>query len=131
MTEPNVFEYFNETVSTEQDRRRYAQNSLIVDTAITINAALESREISQKDLALRLNRTEGFISQILSGGANLTLRTLADVAYGLDCIVQITIQPSALAGSGVFSKPQTLWSPVAIAQEPPKAAADTQLALAA
>lgn len=130
MNEPNVFEYFDAHVSGDEDRRRYAQNSLIVDTAIAINAALESREWSQKDLATRLGRTEGFVSQILSGGANLTLRTLADVAYGLDCVVNVTLQPSALVGSSMLTRTQTVWTPVTLEDAPPKAA-DTQLALAA
>ena len=41
MTEPNISDYFDSDSSTESQRRRYAQNSLIVDTAVAINKALE------------------------------------------------------------------------------------------
>jgi ribosome-binding protein aMBF1 (putative translation factor) len=91
MTDQNVSDYFKANVSTHAQKRRYAQNSLIVDTAIAINKALEAFGVTQKDLAARLQKSEGVVSQVLSGGTNLTLRTLADFAYSLECSVEIIL----------------------------------------
>lgn len=129
MTEPSISDYFDEGASTEDERRRYAQNSLIIDTAVAINRALEVAEISQRELATRLGKSEGFVSQVLSGGGNLTLRTLADFAYGIDCIVQVVLQPKALAAASLGTKCQTSWISTAIEDVP--RTVNTQLALAA
>src|SRR5438876_630602 len=128
MTDQNVSDYFKSNVSTAAERRRYAQNSLILDTAIAINQALEALGLSQKEVAKRLQKTEGFVSQVLSGGANLTLRTLADFAYSLDCEVEIGLQPKDLALSAILSKTKTSWTAIDIEEE--AKAADIQLALA-
>jgi ribosome-binding protein aMBF1 (putative translation factor) len=130
MTEPNLAEYFANGQATEAQRRRYAQNSLIVDTAIAVNRAIEIAEMSQKDLAQRLGRTEGFISQVLNGGANLTLRTLADVAYGLDCVIDIALKPASVASMILASKGRTTWNPVRI-KTTKETAANCQHSLAA
>lgn len=121
-------EHLAEHLSDEGRRRRYAQNSLIVDVAIELNKALEASGRTQKELAARLGRTEGFISQVLSGGGNLTLRTLGDFAWGLDCALEVTLQP--IAGLRLGSRLAETWKSPQL--EPTSVAiTHTQLALAA
>lgn len=64
-------------------RRTYEQELLFGEATETVGALLKSLEIPQKELAKRLGVSEGRISQILSGGENLTLRTLADLGWAL------------------------------------------------
>ena len=45
--------------------------------------ALEDGGVTRGELARRLGRTPGFVSQLLGGGRNLTLRTIADIAAAL------------------------------------------------
>jgi transcriptional regulator with XRE-family HTH domain len=61
-------------------RRLLREEELIVETTELLAGLLVSDGISRTELAARLGRTKGFVSQILSGGRNLTLRTLASVA---------------------------------------------------
>lgn len=68
---------------TPERARTYAQESLIVDVAEEIWAALEEEQITKADLAARLGKSKAFITQILNGSRNMTLRTLADVATAL------------------------------------------------
>jgi transcriptional regulator with XRE-family HTH domain len=73
--------------SKEKDRdyrRLLAQEELILDATETIITLLEERGVSRADLAKRLGKSKGFVSQILSGERNMTLRTLADVGFALD-----------------------------------------------
>lgn len=44
---------------------------------------LESSEMSQRELAIRLEVSEARISQLLSGGENVTLETVADLGWAL------------------------------------------------
>ena len=131
MTDMNVTGYFNSKVVTDPQKRRYAQNSLIVDTAVAIDKALEIAGLSQKDLAQRLGKTEGYVSQVLSGGANLTLRTLADFAYGLNCSVDIGLSPVSVVSITFPSQDGVSWTQVRAEPAEPVIAAGQELPLAA
>ena len=56
----------------------------------TICELLENEKISRKELADRLGKSKGFISQLLNGGRNLTLRTVADILHVLGYKVSLT-----------------------------------------
>lgn len=49
---------------------------------------LKNNNISQKELARRLGRTEAYVSKLLSGSQNVTLKTIAETANVLDCEVK-------------------------------------------
>jgi transcriptional regulator with XRE-family HTH domain len=79
-----------ESLSTEH-RRLLRQEELIVEVTEALARALQELQISQSQLAARLEKSKGFVSQILGGGRNLTLRTLSDVADALECAVQVNL----------------------------------------
>jgi transcriptional regulator with XRE-family HTH domain len=54
---------------------------------------MRERKFTRADLAHRMGVSPGRISQILSGGENLTLRTLAGVAAALDAHFDIELKP--------------------------------------
>ena len=64
-------------------RKLLAQEELILEVTETICEVLEKEKISRKELADRLGKTKGFVSQLLNGGRNLTLRTVADILHVL------------------------------------------------
>lgn len=59
------------------------QERLILDVTEQLAGALEKSRVTQAELARRMERTPGFVSQLLGGGRNLTLRTIADIAAAL------------------------------------------------
>jgi transcriptional regulator with XRE-family HTH domain len=63
--------------------RLLAQERLILEATEAIVALLEETGVSRQELAKRLGKSKSFVSQILSGERNMTLRTLADVGYAL------------------------------------------------
>jgi transcriptional regulator with XRE-family HTH domain len=63
--------------------RLMAQGDLIMEVTETLCELLEKEKISRKELADRLGKSKGFISQLLNGGRNLTLRTVADILHVL------------------------------------------------
>lgn len=131
MTEPTFSAHLESLQNNSEARRRYAQNSLILDTAVALSQALEAADVTQRELAGRLARSEGFVSQVLGGGGNLTLRTLADFAYGIDCAVSLALRPLDVSKC-VFTKAHTtVWKASVIESNKESVAADTQLALAA
>lgn len=70
--------------------RLMAQGDLIMEVTETLCDLLEKEKISRKELAERLGKTKGFISQLLNGGRNLTLRTVADILHVLGYRVALT-----------------------------------------
>lgn len=89
MNRPSTYELFEQ--SSERNRRLLREEELILDVTEAVSAAMQEAGISKAQLAKRMGRTKGFITQLLSGGRNLTLRTLADLADALESRVTITV----------------------------------------
>lgn len=75
---------YDELLQDKQFARLMAQENLIMEVSESICKILEMEKIKRKDLAKRLGKTKGFISQVLNGGRNITLRTVADIAHSID-----------------------------------------------
>ncbi|MGB8873226.1 MAG: helix-turn-helix domain-containing protein [Desulfobaccales bacterium] len=71
-------------------RRLLAQEELILEVTEVLCGLLEAETISKKELANRLGKSKGFVSQLLNGGRNLTLRTVADILHVLGYKVSLT-----------------------------------------
>lgn len=80
-------------VSSVENRRLLRQEELILEVAETISQAMEREGVTKAELARRLGKTKGFVSQILAGGRNLTLRTIADVTDALGHKISIQVLP--------------------------------------
>jgi transcriptional regulator with XRE-family HTH domain len=65
------------------EERLLDQERLILYVTEVIVGLMREQNISRQDLASRLGKSKGLISQLLSGERNLTLRTLADLGHVL------------------------------------------------
>lgn len=77
------------------------QERFILEVTERICAFMDEKGISRSELAHRLGKTKGYVSQLLSGGRNLTMRTVADVsqALGANLHLQITRDRSSKQSS--------------------------------
>jgi transcriptional regulator with XRE-family HTH domain len=66
---------------------------LITRLTNEIDWYMRARKLTRTDLAGRMGVSPGRVSQILSGGENLTLRTLAGVASALDAHFDLELKP--------------------------------------
>jgi transcriptional regulator with XRE-family HTH domain len=80
---------FDELMQDPEFRKLYAVEGLLGDAAQMIADLLEQKKMKKADLARLLNKTPAFVSQLLNGHANMTVRTLAEVVYALGAIVKI------------------------------------------
>ena len=76
---------------TEDFDRLLRQEELILDVTETLTQALEAAGMTRAELARRLGRSPGFVSQVFGGGRNLTLRTIADIAAALSVRPALTL----------------------------------------
>jgi transcriptional regulator with XRE-family HTH domain len=76
---------------------------LVLVTQLTneINWYMRERGLTRADLAARMGVSPGRVSQILGGGENLTLRTLAALSTALDA--RFDVELSALKGGDAFT----------------------------
>jgi DNA-binding Xre family transcriptional regulator len=84
---------YEQFAATPDGRRLLRQEELIFDTTDALGMALENSGMNKVQLAKKLGKTKAFVTQLLGGGRNLTLRTIADVCYALNCRAQIRIIP--------------------------------------
>lgn len=71
------------TVHERPPERLVRQEELILDVTERLTEALEDAGVTKAELAKRLGKSPGFVSQVFGGGRNLTLRTISDIARAL------------------------------------------------
>jgi len=81
MAHKTTYQEFEE--SSPKARRLLREEELILQVQEELLRAMDEAKLTKADLARRLERSKGFVSQLLSGGRNLTVRTIADVADAL------------------------------------------------
>jgi antitoxin component HigA of HigAB toxin-antitoxin module len=90
MQKKTVFEQFAEK---PHQKRMLSQERLLLEVTETLCDMMKRRGVSRADLATQLGKSKSFITQVLSGGRNMTLRTLADFAWALDHRLKLSAVP--------------------------------------
>jgi transcriptional regulator with XRE-family HTH domain len=75
--------------------------ALVTQLTNAVNWHMRERGLSRADLAARMGVSPGRVSQILGGGENLTLRTLAALSTALDA--RFDIELSALKSADSYT----------------------------
>ena len=71
-----------------------AQEVLITEVTESIWAALERSGVKKSELANRMGSSKGYVSQVLNGTRNMTLRTLSDICFALGKTPKFSIEPA-------------------------------------
>ena len=87
-------------------RRLLSVEALAAQTSEVIARLMAEQNVSKADLARRLNKSRSWVTQLLSGKTNMTVRTLAEVAYTLDAEVKLHTQPQSWKVVGKPGKTQ-------------------------
>jgi transcriptional regulator with XRE-family HTH domain len=84
-------------------QRLLSIEALVAEASEVIAGLMAQQNLSKADLARRLNKSRAWVTQLLSGKANVTVRTLAEVAYTLGAEVKLQAQaPSWKMPGGSF-----------------------------
>jgi transcriptional regulator with XRE-family HTH domain len=96
-------------------RRLLSIEALVAEASEAIAKLMAEQNVSKADLARRLNKSRAWVTQLLSGKANMTVRTLAEVVYALDAELKLHAQPPSWKMAG---KPLgTGWRPMVFKME--------------
>jgi transcriptional regulator with XRE-family HTH domain len=84
---------FLDTWAKENDEhaRLIAEERLITEVTEALWDTMQQAGISKSELASRLGKSKGHISQLFSGSRNMTLRTLAEICSALDCVPSFSV----------------------------------------
>jgi len=77
--------------SSTTRKPRSPEEELIARTTESILEAMKRRSVTKAELARRTGTTNAYITQLLSGDRNLTLKTIAVVAEALNVSPRLTL----------------------------------------
>ena len=78
---------------TDEGMRLYQQERAILEVTELLCQVMEEDDVSRAELARRLAKTKGYITQLLDGRANMTIRTISDVFTALERAVHFQDGP--------------------------------------
>lgn len=94
-------------LKTKNEIRYFAHEAAILAVTEALEEQMERLGLSRAELARRIERTPGFVSQVLNGGRNMTVKTIADIALAMGLQVrgieftqvgQMTVPAEAMDG---------------------------------
>lgn len=81
----------NQKILFTEDQFLFAQEDIIFNVTEDILLAMEKLDVSKSELAERIGKSKSYITQLLSGSRNMTLRTLSDICLSLGSEIKISI----------------------------------------
>lgn len=73
----------------------FRTEEVIIEFTEKVVAAMRERDMSRVELAQRLGVSKSFVTKLLNGNPNLTIRTMVSLAAALGCELLVDIQPRA------------------------------------
>lgn len=74
---------YDQLMSDPEFRREMAIETAVAEAAELIAQLMAAKDLSKADVARQLNKSRAWVTQLLNGKANMTIRTLAEVVYAL------------------------------------------------
>jgi len=78
---------------TKKEIKFYLEEKLALDVTELITGLMEKGNIKKATLAGKLQKSKGYIAQLLDGRTDMTLRTVADVLWALDSRLTVSVTP--------------------------------------
>lgn len=73
-------------------RRLYAIEGVVTDAADLVSRLMEQQGVTKADLSRKLGKSRAWVTQLLSGKANMTIRTFAEVTHVLGAHVRLAAE---------------------------------------
>lgn len=89
-------------LSEESNRSLVRQEKFILAVTDAIRDALDAKKITKSELADKLGVSRSHVTQLLSGGRNMTLRTLSDIAHACEHVPCFSLRSPGLSTVHLF-----------------------------
>ncbi len=84
-------DWFEKEVEKYKDDIEFITESVILEFTESIVKRMEELSITRTELAKRLNVSKAFITKLLNGNPNLTIKTMVAISKALDCAIKIEL----------------------------------------
>src|SRR6266571_1109100 len=85
--------WFTDKLNEFEGDQGFRTEEVIIDFTEKVVAAMQERNMSRVELAQRLGVSKAFVTKLLNGNPNLTIRTMVSIADALECKLLIDIPP--------------------------------------
>jgi len=85
--------WFQEKLEKFKDDIEFLTEKVILDFTEQVIAYMKQNGINRAELAKRLGVSKAFITKLLNGNPNLTIKTMVSLAKTLDCDINIEFAP--------------------------------------
>lgn len=85
--------YLESVAADPEQMKLYQEERLMVEVTELICRELKKQNLRRSELADKLGKSKGRISQYLDGERNLTLRTVADIFTALGFSLRVDVEP--------------------------------------
>ena len=90
----NFIQKFDARMEKDKNLKKlYLEERLILRVTNVISGCMEEQNVKKVDLAERVGCSKGYITQILDGTANLTLKTISNVLFELGSTLTVKAVP--------------------------------------
>jgi hypothetical protein len=83
----------NDLLAEAQADGAFERELLVSETTETLRALMSELSLTQRDLARRLGVSDARLSRVMSGQANLTLGTLAEIGWAVGMRFEVVVVP--------------------------------------
>ena len=90
-------ERFEREIARLRDDPAFQLDQLLLDLNAEMWAAMQSRDVSRSELAERLGTSRAYVTKLLDGHENMTLKTLVRVANAMEMTVDVRLTPRKAA----------------------------------
>ena len=91
---------FDTLIDGPESRKLFDQERAILEVTELICRTMQEQNVSKAELAKRLGKSKAYITQLLDGRANMTVRTISDVLFALGKSLRMEVVDTTSAGGG-------------------------------
>jgi len=84
---------FKQHFEAAERRPEYWEEGAILDFTEALYDAMQRQGVTRAELARRLGTSQAYITRVLSGNANFTLKTMAKLAHALGMQLDVGLSP--------------------------------------
>ncbi len=90
--------FVEKLTATPERLASFQQEGLILEVTELIYHLMQTHGVNKAELAARLGKSRAYVTQMLAGRANMTLRTVSDVLTALGESPRVTSVPLTIGG---------------------------------
>lgn len=99
--------FYEQFIESSQNGELLQQEELILQVTELLAEVMHLRGVNRAELAEKIGKSKAFVSQILRGNQNMTLKTLASLFFALDYKLNVKAIPIHFAFEKTY--PMTDW----------------------